>query len=124
MRQELLFSTKDPSITSSTTQDEPFEEPTFRGAAPFFKDTLFDGQAHEIELTGSIYGPSGDHSLHLQVLHISGTYHEWLKTARLHDDTRQNVFAEPLSVRGNVDNGYGIFAGYSSRTFDFELGFE
>ena len=95
-----------------------------QGAAPFFKDTLFDGEAHEIELTGSIYRPSGDHRLYLQVLHISGTYYEWLKSARLHDDTRENVFAEPLSVRGNVENGYGIFAGYSSRTFDFDFDFE
>ena len=124
VRQELLFSTKDPSITGSTTRDEPFEDPTFEGAAPFFKDTLFDGEAHEIELTGSIYRPSGDNKLHLQVLHISGTYYEWLKSARLHDDTRENVFAEPLSVRGNVENGYGIFAGYSSRTFEFEFDFE
>ena len=34
----------------------------------------------------------------LQVLHISGTYYEWLKRARLHDDTRESVLAEPLSV--------------------------
>ena len=57
---------------------------------------------------------------YLQVLYISETYYEYLKTARLHDETRENPFAEPLNVYGNVENGYGIFAGYSSRTFEFD----
>ena len=68
--------------------------------------------------------PGGDARIPpgLQVLHISEAYYEYLKTARLHDESRENPFAEPLNVYGNVENGYGIFAGYSSQTF--ELAFE
>ncbi len=138
-RYEGILSTKDPSIMADNRVDEsPLEEESFSGEAPFFKDSLFDGRTHEIELTdsgvavlrddgsrGSEGGADGQGSsnrkINLQVLYISAAYYEFLKTARLHDYTRDNPFAEPLNVYSNVDNGYGIFAGYSSRTFELAL---
>ena len=139
-RVEGILSTRDPSIMGDNSVDEsPFEEGTFEGRAPYFRDTLFDGRTHEIELTytgdwvervGTIIREEeeGEDDLehagftaYLQVLYISETYYEYLKTARLHDETRDNPFAEPLNVYGNVENGYGIFAGYSSRTFELTI---
>ena len=143
-RVEGLLSTRDPSIMAdSRGDDSPVEEGSFEGPAPYFRDTLFDGQTHEIELSyagdwveglgtiireeGELEGEEQDDPEHagstayLQVLYISETYYEYLKTARLHDEIRENPFAEPLNVHGNVENGYGIFAGYSSRTFEFTV---
>ncbi len=143
-RVEGVLSTRDPSIMGDNSVDEsPFEEGTFEGRAPYFRDTLFDGRTHEIELTytgawvervGTIIREEEEEeeewqddlehagfTAYLQVLYISETYYEYLKTARLHDETRDNPFAEPLNVYGNVENGYGIFAGYSSRTFEFAI---
>ena len=126
------FSTKDPSIMADNNVDgSPLEEGGFEGDAPYFRDTLFDGRTHEIELSSdfdseiqlaSDFDSEPDLSgMYLQVLHISEAYYEYLKSARLHDFTRDNPFAEPLNVYGNVENGYGIFAGYSSRTFELTL---
>ena len=143
-RLEGVLSTRDPSIMGDNSVDEsPFEEGTFEGEAPYFRDTLFDGRTHEIELTYTgawveggrilqeeeeMVEEEGEDDLehagftaYLQVLYISETYYEYLTTARLHDETRENPFAEPLNVYGNVENGYGIFAGYSSRTFEFAI---
>ena len=138
-RYEGILSTKDPSIVADNGVDEsPVEGESFSGEAPYFKDTLFDGRTHEIELTyGGVsvlrediaqgsevaeddQGPS-NLKTYLQILYISAAYYEYLKTARLHDSTRDNPFAEPLSVYSNVENGYGIFAGYSSQTFELVL---
>ncbi len=141
-RLEETLSTRDPSIMADNRVDEsPFEEGTFEGEAPYFRDTLFDGRTHEIELIytgvwsqrGDVVqeaevaeaeddqGPVDFSTAYLQVLYISETYYEYLKTARLHDNTRDNPFAEPLNVYGNVENGYGIFAGYTSQTFELAL---
>ena len=131
-RSEVYLSTKDPSILADNSVDGlPFEEGNFEGSAPYFRDTLFDGRTHEIELSTDFDSEiqlAGDFDsepdlsgIHLQVLHISEAYYEYLKSARLHDFTRDNPFAEPLNVYGNVENGYGIFAGYSSRTFELTL---
>ena len=137
-RYEEILSTKDPSIIADNGVDEsPVEEGAFSGEAPYFKDTLFDGRTHEIELTydGVLILREGiaqeevaedgqepaKQKTYLQVLYISAAYYEYLKTVRLHDSTRDNPFAEPLSVYSNVENGYGIFAGYSSQTFELVL---
>ena len=131
-RSEVYLSTKDPSILADNSVDgSPFEGGNFEGSAPYFRDTLFEGRTHEIELSTDFDSEiqlAGDFDsepdlsgIHLQVLHISEAYYEYLKSARLHDYTRDNPFAEPLNVYGNVENGYGIFAGYSSQTFELTL---
>ena len=121
-RLEEDFSTKDPSILADNSVDgSPFEEGAFEGKAPYFRDTLFDGGTHEIELSSDFDGDPDFSEIRLQVLHISEAYYEYLKTSRLHHDTLDNPFAEPLNVYSNVENGYGIFAGYSSRTFELAL---
>ncbi len=118
-RREENFSTKDPSILADNSVDgSPFEEGGFEGKAPYFRDTLFDGSTHEIELSTDFAGGPDFSEIRLQVLYISEAYYEYLKTARLHHDTLDNPFAEPLNVYSNVENGYGIFAGYSSQTFE------
>ena len=116
-RLEGSFSTQDPSIIADNAADEPFTE---FYTAPFFKDTLFDGQTHEIELSSNYNVP--EHTrLFLQILDISETYYEYVKSAELHEFTQENPFAEPVSVYSNVENGYGIFAGYSSQIFELVL---
>ncbi len=122
-KQEGSISTKDPSIMADNNNIEGFpfeEEGTFSGRAPYFRDTLFDGRNHEIELSCRFVEPEGK-PFFLQVLYISETFYDHLQNARLHEYIRENPFAEPLNVYGNVENGYGIFAGYSSRTFELTL---
>ena len=121
-RYEEYFSTKDPSILADNSVDgSPFEEGDFEGKAAYFRDTLFDGSTHEIKLSTDFDGDPDFSEIRLQVLYISAAYYEYLKTARLHRDTLDNPFAEPLNVYSNVENGYGIFAGYSSQTFELAL---
>ena len=121
-RIEYSFSTNDPSILADNSVDgSPFEGGEVEEDAPYFKDTLFDGRTHRIELSSNLDGDPDPSGTYLQVLYISEAHYEYLKSARLHDYTQDNPFAEPLNVQGNVENGYGIFAGYSSRTFELTL---
>ena len=118
-RYEGSFTTQDPSIIADNGADDPFIEGFF-GTEPFFKDTLFNGQTHQIELSSNYNAPEHT-SFFVQILYVSAAYYEYLKSARLHEPTQDNPFAEPVSVYSNVENGYGIFAGYSSQTFELVL---
>ncbi len=122
---DMHFSTRDPSIISANRIEDPVlddgVEP-FVGSEPFFSDALFDGETHEIELTSSnLYVEAGPERIFCQVRYVSETYFRHLESALLHEHTRDNPFAEPASVYSNVQNGYGIFAGYSSMTFELKF---
>ena len=123
---DLYFSTRDPSIIADNRIEDPVIDgvEAFSGTAPFFKDALFDGQAHEIELSYAegVVLASRERLLRVQVLYVSETYYKHLRSALLHEHTQENPFAEPVNIYSNVENGYGVFAGYSSQTF--ELAFE
>ncbi len=125
-KHDLHFSTRDPSIIADNRIEDPIIDgmEAFFGTAPFFKDTLFDGQTHEIELSSvdNVVLASQERLLWVQVLYVSEMYYKHLRSALLHDYTQENPFAEPVRIYSNVENGYGIFAGYSSQTF--ELTFE
>lgn len=122
---DLYFSTRDPSIVSDNRIEDPVTEVVepFTGSEPFFSDALFDGESHEIEISSVslVVEPNQERVIWLQVRHISEAYYRHLKSALLHDATDDNPFAEPVNVYSNVENGYGIFAGYSSQTFELEF---
>ncbi len=116
------FSTRDASIIADNRIEDPVLEGVepFVGTEPFFQDALFDGESHAIELSLTHFEVEADleRIIWLQVRYVSETYFRHLKSALLHKHTQDNPFAEPASVYSNVENGYGIFAGYSSKTFE------
>lgn len=122
---DLYFSTRDPSIIADNRIEDPVIDgvEAFSGTAPFFKDVLFDGQAHEIELSYAegVVLASRERLLRVQVLYVSETYYKHLRSALLHEHTQENPFAEPVNIYSNVENGYGVFAGYSSQTFELAV---
>lgn len=124
-RRDLHFSTRDPSIISANRIEDPVLEGVepFVGSEPFFSDALFNGESHEIELTSSDLAveASLERVFWVQVRYVSEAYFRHLESALLHEQTQDNPFAEPASVYSNVRNGYGIFAGYSSKTFELEF---
>lgn len=121
-RRDLRFSTSDPSIIADNRIEDPILEgiEPFVGSEPFFKDALFDGESHEIELSSPNYPVevSLERRIWVQVRYVSETYYRHLRSALLHKTTEDNPFAEPVKMHSNVENGYGIFAGYSARTFE------
>ncbi len=120
-RRDLYFSTRDPSIISDNRIEDPVTEGVepFTGSEPFFSDALFDGESHEIEVSSFDLAveASLERVIWFQIRHVSENYYRHLRSALLHKTTDDNPFAEPVRVYSNVENGYGIFAGYSAQTF-------
>ena len=121
-RRDLRFSTRDPSIIADNRIEDPVLEGVepFVGSEPFFKDVLFDGDYHEIEISSTNYTveASLERRIWVEVRYVSETYYMHLRSALLHKTTDDNPFAEPVRIHSNIENGYGIFAGYSARNFE------
>jgi hypothetical protein len=81
------------------------------------KIPFFEGQAYEVVIrfeTEALqdFGRAGP----VQVVLASTTeaLFRYEQTRKLHKSVRENPFAEPVAVYTNVQNGVGIFAGYTA----------
>lgn len=82
-----------------------------------FKDALFNGR--EVDLTFRTAGAGISHhgmiTVTLRTLSEDG--YNYLRTLRLQDMTSGDPFAQPVNVYNNIQNGFGIFAGYSASVY-------
>jgi hypothetical protein len=74
-----------------------------------FTDELFNGKTQDIRFKTSSYG-RGDLTLNYLIIlqSISEEYYDYLITSRMYDDSYNNPIAEPVSVKSNVVNGFGM----------------
>ncbi len=80
-----------------------------------FSDALFDGVSHDIvlEITTPLRDPSiFQGTLEIYLYGVSQTYYDYITTYNVHEYVRDNPFSEPVQVHTNVQNGFGVFAGF------------
>ena len=89
-----------------------------------FSDALFDGVSHEVvlEITTPLQDPSIFRgTLEVYLYSVSKTYYDYMTTYNVHEEVRGNPFAEPVQVHTNVQNGFGIFAGFIPYRLEIDL---
>lgn len=79
-----------------------------------FKDVVFNGKEVELifELSGG--GLSYNSAILITLRTLSEDGYNYLRTARIQEATSGDPFAQPINVFNNIQNGFGIFAGYST----------
>lgn len=90
-----------------------------------FKDVLFEGKEVNVKFktTVGIRYPSDDqeefrYTVYLRTL--SEDYYQYMTTSSLQEYTSGDPFAQPVTVYNNIENGFGIFAGYSQSAVVYE----
>ena len=119
---QIEYETNDPVLLSEGDQD--YHPTTF-----FFSDELFNGKQYTIKIKGGIaYQIQKDiikpNPLYATLRSVSRTYYKYRKyyTRHAFNQQFQNEFldlifkGEPQNMYTNVENGYGIFAGYCETT--------
>ncbi|MGB1205356.1 MAG: DUF4249 domain-containing protein [Chitinophagales bacterium] len=112
-----------------TTDEEDLENEEERGIAykgfTFFDDELFANTHQEIEL--SVYGSNKiaktfpmyvQQRIVLQYGTASKAFRNYHESSNLQYQNEANIIAEPVRVYTNINNGFGIFAGYTSLFFE------
>lgn len=102
------FTSDDPVFTS-------FYKQTCRGAV--FTDELFNGSFRELYInTGTRVRTADKDSLifAVELRNTSYPYYEYNRTLSNFLNTKSDIFAQPAPVYTNVQNGFGIFGGFSN----------
>jgi len=94
-----------------------------------FNDEMFNGQQYSIDISTSHYfdRPYSKDAENLQVkvklLSISEDIYRYIVSYNLNQETEYDPFAQPVQVFTNIENGLGLFSGYTmyvdSLTLDF-----
>ncbi len=80
-----------------------------------FCDKLINGQTYPLKFSIDKYNFSNDtNKVYIYLNSISKDFYLYIKSFAKNIETQEDIFAEPVQVYENINNGYGIFAGYSS----------
>lgn len=96
---------------------------TYYGNKAFFADDLFNGKKMNIDLGIGKYSFFDADTVWLKINleHVSQPYYFYAISSGKYDQSAGNPFAEPVSVYTNVENGLGIFSGYSFFRRELEI---
>jgi hypothetical protein len=81
----------------------------------FFPDALFDGQnfSVNVKMRPNMWGGSAKTTFYIYFRSLSVDYYKYKVTSLLQNYTSGDPFAQPVKVFSNIENGSGIFGGYS-----------
>ncbi len=102
----IYFNSNDPVIESWVSGGYGF----------IFSDKLFNGSNIDfnIYLEKYMLYDLDTNVLHFNVNSISEDFYLYAATYNSHMEAQNDPFTEPVQVYSNIENGYGIFAGYST----------
>jgi len=94
-----------------------------------FSDASFDGNAYKIKLAAFVeeYKTYRDtisgrvESITIELLSVSKDYYAFWKSVEVYENTKGNIFAEPVNIYENVEGGIGIFTLNTSDSFTIEF---
>jgi len=79
-----------------------------------FSDLIFDGQTYEISAEFTHYNAPPEFTYYIYFKSLSKSCFLYKKTYGLYLNKMNDPFAEPVQVYNNIENGFGIFAGYAA----------
>jgi len=105
------------STTTSASDNFGFDAPVSQ-----FSDVRFDGQRTRFSFRNiEAYIPTNDFELELEVRFVSEEYYNYFTSYDKYNYNQGNFLAEPVIVFNNIENGYGVFAGYNLVVFPVEF---
>ncbi len=87
-----------------------------------FSDNLINGQTYPLKVQVDKYNFYEDTNMvYFYLNSVSKDFYLYVISFSMNVNNQDNPFAEPVQVYENINNGYGIFAGYSSYVDSVEV---
>lgn len=104
------------------TIDDGAQEDFFSsGNDLLFSDYLFDGQNYKVKLNFREWDVRPDQEFIIELTSLNRTGYLYKKSITDYEQASGDPFSEPVRIYCNIENGYGIFTGYSTHTFEYSL---
>lgn len=89
----------------------------------FFPDVLFDGKNFSInaKMQPNMWGGNAKLKYYIYFRSVSQDYYKYKTTSLLQNYTSGDPFAQPVNVYTNIENGLGVFAGFTQKVVVLEL---
>jgi len=84
----------------------------------FFTDDIFNGQNYSLKVDFEDGRGKRGRVYHLELVSFSKAAYLYRITNNEFQKSRNDPFSEPVQVYSNIENGYGIFAGYSVDVYE------
>lgn len=87
-----------------------------------FNDKAFENKEYTFVFTMRQHYDDNILAVKIVLLSLNQEYYKYNTTLNLQHWNDGNPFAEPVNVYNNIENGFGIFAGYSSDEVEYKYG--
>ena len=104
VKRSLLVSSDDPVLSSHNNYNNQL----------LFEDRMFNGKEISLRINFEDFNPRRGKKYYLELLSLSRAGYLYRKTIDEYEMARNDPFAEPVMIYSNIQNGFGIFSGYSS----------
>lgn len=108
--QPVYLSSEDPAVSDLEFE---FEGEGYYGETLLFSDEIFNGKSYMLNFKTNDYSTDTE-ELIVTLKSLDEARYRYLRSKELQNWNEGNPFAEPVNVYNNIENGYGIFGGYSS----------
>lgn len=84
-------------------------------------DTKFNGLQYAIQFNLPFYlffSPIGN--MHIVLTTLNSDRYKYMQTANLQNTSKHDPFAQPVIIHNNIENGVGVFAGFSKSVWVLE----
>jgi hypothetical protein len=96
------------------TSEDPSIYSTYSISGLVFSDELFDGQQHTVSCEPDFFNYNSVSPYYsIELITLSKDLFNYYRSYAQYEETNDNPFAEPVKVYNNIENGFGIFGGYS-----------
>ena len=100
---------------------ESIDESPEINSGTIFPDNYFNGKAKTVRFNFQVSTPyTSPYSrqeytdYRIVLMNVSEEYYKYFTSINLYNDSNDNPLAQPVQIFNNIENGFGIFAGYSA----------
>lgn len=112
-KRQISFTTNDP-VAGDDNNDAYLSD-------LLFSDDFFNGQNYQLKITIMDWDATLDKEYIIELISLNKAGYLYRRSVEDYRNSKGDPFSEPVLIYSNIENGFGIFAGYAVDTYPYQL---